>query len=269
MRRILNLKSISLMLYLAVILGIAYSAYSRSSGITGRTKKGNTPGCTCHGDNPTAGVNIQWIGPDTVTAGQSANYSIVITGGPLLRAGTNIAARNGSLSIVDNFLKVIGGELTHTGPKPPSGGNVTFSFRYTAPNFPLSDTVFANGNSVNNSGDEDGDSWNYASNKRVVVRTATGIVMNSGTAVDFALAQNFPNPFNPETSISFSVTGTKHAKLEVTDITGRTVATLVNEVLPAGIYSAKLNASNLPSGIYFYSLVSGTNRDIKKMTVIK
>ncbi|MBK6505512.1 MAG: T9SS type A sorting domain-containing protein [Ignavibacteria bacterium] len=55
----------------------------------------------------------------------------------------------------------------------------------------------------------------------------------------------------------------------MTDITGRVVATLVNDVLPAGIYSVKWNAAGFPSGIYFYKLVSGNSKDIKKLTLIK
>ncbi|MBK6505513.1 MAG: hypothetical protein IPG02_07555 [Ignavibacteria bacterium] len=66
------------------------------------------------------------------------------------------------------------------------------------------DTIFANGNSVNFDDENSGDSWNFASNRRVVVRTATGITPALGTPIEFALSQNYPNPFNPETNIKFS-----------------------------------------------------------------
>ena len=269
MKKHFSLRNVSFLIYLAVIFGIAYSAYSRSNGITGRTKKSGDPGCTCHGDNPTAGVNVQWIGPDTVTAGQTVNYSLVVTGGPLVRAGTNIATRNGVLANTDGSLRIQSGELTHVSPKQPSGGNVTFPFSYRAPNAPGLDTIFANGNSVNFDDENSGDSWNFASNRRVVVRTATGVTSSNGMPIEFALSQNYPNPFNPETNITFSLINKNRTTLEITDITGRVIASLVNEILPAGIYSVKWNATNYPSGIYFYKLVSGNNRDIKKLTLIK
>lgn len=269
MKKHINLQRVSIAICFVLILGIAYSAYSRSNGITGRTKKGSSPGCTCHGGSPTPGVNVQWIGPDTVTAGQTVNYSLVINGGPLVRAGTNIATRNGVLANADNSLRIQSGELTHVEPKAPSGGNVTFGFTYRAPNVPGLDTIFANGNSVNFDDENSGDSWNFASNRRVVVRTATGITSGLGTPFEFALSQNYPNPFNPETNIKFSLVSKSSTSLEITDITGRVVATLVNDVLPEGIYSVKWNASGYSSGIYFYKLVSGNSKDIKKLTLIK
>ncbi len=264
-----RLRQAAFSVFALAILGASYSAFSREDGIIGRTRKGPEPGCTCHGSNPTPGVNIQWIGPDTVVAGQSSNFSIVVSGGPLVRAGTNIAVRSGSLAVTDNSLQLISGELTHTGPKAPSGGNVTFTFSYRAPNTPGLDTIFANANSVDFTGGNDNDNWNFASNRRVVVKLASGVVQNSTTALDFALSQNFPNPFNPETSIKFSVTGNERTALKITDITGKVVAELVNEVLPAGIYTAKWNAVGFPSGVYFYSLTSGNKRDIKKLTLLK
>lgn len=269
MRKYLNWKNLTASIYVVIVLGIAYSAYSRSTGIVGVTRKGSDPGCTCHGSNPTPGVNIQWIGPDTVVTGGTANYSIIITGGPLVRAGTNIAVRRGTLATTDNSLRLESGELTHVSPKAPSGGNVTFAFRYTAPSIAALDTLFANGNSVDFTGDNGNDNWNFASNKRVVVVTASGIVMNPGVAIDFALSQNYPNPFNPETNIRFSIVNRNHTSLIVTDITGRVVETLVNETLSPGIYTAKFNASSMPSGIYFYRLTSGSNADVKKLTVLK
>lgn len=269
MKKIFSIRNAAFFLFLAVISGMYYTAFSRSGGIVGVTRKGNNPGCTCHGGSPTPSVNVQWLGPDTVNVGQTVNFSLVISGGPLVRAGTNIAARNGTLAIVDNSLRAQSGELTHTSPKAPSGGNVTFAFSYRAPNTPGLDTIFANGNSVDNTGDTDNDNWNFAANRRVIVRTSTGITQNNGIPVEFALSQNYPNPFNPETVISFSITSREFTSLQVIDITGRVVATLVNEVLPSGIYSVKLNAGNFASGMYFYSLTSGSNRDVKKMTVLK
>lgn len=74
------------------------------------------------------------------------------------------------------------------------------------------------------------------------------------------LSQNFPNPFNPNTEIDYSIKETSLVKLKVYDILGIEVADLINETKIAGNHSVKFNASNLSSGVYFYMLkILGTN----------
>lgn len=70
----------------------------------------------------------------------------------------------------------------------------------------------------------------------------------------FVLNQNFPNPFNPTTKIQYAISRTQFVMLEVYDILGREVATLVNEEKPAGSYEVQFNASSLSSGVYIYTL---------------
>ena len=67
----------------------------------------------------------------------------------------------------------------------------------------------------------------------------------------FGLEQNYPNPFNPSTNFEFRIANSELVTLKVFDILGREVATLVNEMRPAGVYTVRWNASGLPSGIYF------------------
>ena len=88
------------------------------------------------------------------------------------------------------------------------------------------------------------------------------------------LSQNFPNPFNPSTIISYSITNngkseTSNVKLIVFDVLGNEVATLVNEQKSAGNYNVDFDASNLSSGIYFYQLQSGNFTESKKMILLK
>jgi ligand-binding sensor domain-containing protein len=85
----------------------------------------------------------------------------------------------------------------------------------------------------------------------------------------FELQQNYPNPFNPSTNISYTVADRQFVNLKVVDILGREVATLVNEEKPAGQYSVKFNAANIPSGVYFYKLQAGSNIQTKKMILLK
>ena len=86
---------------------------------------------------------------------------------------------------------------------------------------------------------------------------------------DFYLAQNFPNPFNPSTKISFGVTSSSQVILSVYDLTGKEVASLVNERIQAGKYEVTFDAKNLPSGTYFLRLNAGGFTDSKKITLIK
>jgi len=86
---------------------------------------------------------------------------------------------------------------------------------------------------------------------------------------DFRLAQNYPNPFNPTTNITYVLPKTENVSLKVYDVLGREVATLVNEVKPAGAYTVPFNASNLASGVYFYKLQAGSFVQTKKMMLVK
>lgn len=87
--------------------------------------------------------------------------------------------------------------------------------------------------------------------------------------LNFALNQNFPNPFNPTTTISYAIKDNGLVKLKVYDILGTEVAELVNELKEAGNYSVTFNASVLPSGIYFYTLTSGNFMATKKLILLK
>ncbi|MFH1011221.1 MAG: T9SS type A sorting domain-containing protein [bacterium] len=83
------------------------------------------------------------------------------------------------------------------------------------------------------------------------------------------LFQNFPNPFNPVTAIQFDVPKTAKVELKVYNILGQEVATLTNEVLPAGTHRVLWNATSLPSGIYIYHLKVGNFVDAKKMVFVR
>lgn len=85
----------------------------------------------------------------------------------------------------------------------------------------------------------------------------------------FSLNQNYPNPFNPTTNIQFDITNAGMVKLYVYDMTGKVVAVLVNEELSAGTYKYSFDAGGLPSGIYFYKLVSGDLSQVRKMVLLK
>lgn len=86
---------------------------------------------------------------------------------------------------------------------------------------------------------------------------------------EYALYQNYPNPFNPETKIKFDIPKNGFTTLKVYNMLGQEIMNLVNEYKNAGSYLIDFNAGNLPSGTYFYKLISGNYSEIRKMVVIK
>jgi 2',3'-cyclic-nucleotide 2'-phosphodiesterase (5'-nucleotidase family) len=90
----------------------------------------------------------------------------------------------------------------------------------------------------------------------------------SGLSNNFSLG-NYPNPFNPSTTIQYTLSQPENVKLVVYDILGKEVKTLVNESQGPGTHNIVFNASNLSSGIYFYSITAGSFHQIKKMMLLK
>ncbi|MBK8982047.1 MAG: T9SS type A sorting domain-containing protein [Ignavibacteria bacterium] len=93
--------------------------------------------------------------------------------------------------------------------------------------------------------------------------------MNTNVPASFNLYQNFPNPFNPATSIKFDIAKKGKVSLVVFDILGRELSTLINESLNPGTYQVSFDGSGLSSGIYFCRLQSGDYSTTTKMNLIK
>lgn len=85
----------------------------------------------------------------------------------------------------------------------------------------------------------------------------------------YELSNNYPNPFNPVTSLEYRISKSELVSLKVYDVLGREVATLVNEMKPAGLHRVQFNASSLASGIYFYRLQAGSFVAVKRMLLLK
>ncbi len=113
---------------------------------------------------------------------------------------------------------------------------------------------------------------------RALVATATGVnaVLSGGQSVPlmYVLGQNYPNPFNPSTKISYNIGDPGNVRLQVFDILGREVASLVNERQAAGSYSVTWDGRDMrniavTSGVYFYRLESGAYTKTNKMVLVK
>ncbi len=261
-----NRTAINSLILLAVAL--AFVTFAFRDGVTGKTFK-NGNGCDCHGAAPFANVTVSITGPDELTIAETATYTLVISGGPLLAGGTNIAASAGILNTVSGAgLQKIGDELTHVQPKMPLANEVSFEFSFTAPSDTGSVTLYANGNSVNLDNSNSGDQWNFAPNKTINVVSTTN-VEEQYLLTSFKLNQNYPNPFNPSTIISFTLAASEKVSLSVYNILGDEVAKLVYDVLGEGYHSFDFNGSDLASGVYFYKLSAGNFVDTKKMVLLQ
>jgi hypothetical protein len=83
------------------------------------------------------------------------------------------------------------------------------------------------------------------------------------------LSQNYPNPFNPSTTIKFTLATPAEVSLDVFNLMGQKIVTLVDEPLGAGLHEVTFDASGYASAIYFYRLTAGEFRQVRKMVLVK
>ena len=101
------------------------------------------------------------------------------------------------------------------------------------------------------------------------VEVVNGIDGPPAVVHDFELKQNYPNPFNPKTRITYTIAKSGKVNLEVYNILGEKVATLVDEYKPSGDYNIEFDASQLSSGLYFYTLSTKDFQNTRKMMLLK
>ncbi len=93
--------------------------------------------------------------------------------------------------------------------------------------------------------------------------------MKEQKPTEFALQQNYPNPFNPTSVIEYSLPSSSHVLLELYNLLGQKIATLVNDVKAPGFYQVQVDGANLASGVYIYRLTAGQKTFVRKMALVK
>ncbi|MBN1155463.1 T9SS type A sorting domain-containing protein [candidate division KSB1 bacterium] len=111
--------------------------------------------------------------------------------------------------------------------------------------------------------------WNISGNAYVHVDPATSVSFTHETPGGFALYQNFPNPFNPETTISFSLPSRQKVILKLYDMTGKEISTLIDDEFPGGTHSFRFLGSDLASGVYLYKITMGNYTATRKFILLR
>ena len=250
----------------------------------------NGSGCVCHSLDRDSDVTVWIEGPDSLYVGEMGLYRMYLAGGPAEAGGYNVAGRFGTMELVDTFSfqnPLAMNELTQafTLPFSTPEDTIYWEFGYYASESSEVDTIYSCGLSlVWDSIPDFYDRWNFGPKFPLTILNPTEVESDYNSLPNtFTLEQNYPNPFNPTTKIRFTIPTSplNHSPyqgegqrgrlmtLQVYDILGNEVATLVNEQKPAGIYEVEFNASGLASGIYYYSLKASSLFTTKKMLLLK
>ncbi len=157
----MKINYILLLIFISIVI---YAGVDFQTGITGTTLL-NGQGCVCHNINPDTSVHVWVEGPDTLLKGETAEYHIYLTGGPMVKGGFNVASRFSTLLAVDPGTQIITGELTHNQPRIFVGDTVSWYFDYTAADSVDWDTLYSVANSVNGDGIPSNlDHWDFGPN---------------------------------------------------------------------------------------------------------
>jgi hypothetical protein len=168
-----------IVLFVAVLI---YAEIERSTGVSGRTQK-NGNGCTCHSPTLTAGVFVGIEGPTVLQRGQTAQYTVKLSGGAAVKGGFNVAAHKGTLNVAGTGVQTLNGELTHTAPQDFIDTVVAWTFNFTALDSVYTDTLYSAGNSVNGDGSaSDLDKWNFGAKLPINVLNVIPVELTSFAA---------------------------------------------------------------------------------------
>ena len=109
--------------------------------------------------------------------------------------------------------------------------------------------------------------YSYVAEKMAIEKVIIPAIPSASSSTE--LFANYPNPFNPQTTISYSLSNSETVRIEVFDLLGRSVATLVNQPMEAGEHTVRFDAGQLPSGMYIYRMTAGGQSFTKTMRLIK
>ncbi len=239
-----------------LMIGIALWAgqpTAKGDGVTGKTQ--SATGCSCHGSTPNAAVSVALSGPQMVAPGSTNTYTLAVAGGPAgTTGGFDLMASGGTL-VAGAGSKIMNGELVHV-----DNTRRSWTFEWTAPAIAGTHSLYAVGMSSNGS-NSSGDQWDFAGG---ALNTAFAIEVNPLVEVapivaGVTLGPAFPNPTAASTSVQFTLPSEGPVGLDVINVSGRRIATLLEATLPEGNHLATWNGrmsegGTAPMGLYFVRL---------------
>lgn len=254
---------------IATLVCIASLSYARNS-YTGNYS--GSPGrqicaSSCHGS--TGGTIVVTGFPSSYQPGQTYRIVVRRNGGSLI-VNYNATTRVGTSATVAGTFATVTNSVLYTGADGGVYANPraidSSVFNWTAPARGTGTVSFYCAGFQGTTSSANGQST------RIILTSSeitTSVETISSLPHEISLGQNYPNPFNPSTSFAFRVARTEFVALKVFDISGKEVATLINEVVNAGEHRVSFNASALSSGIYFYRLDTKGFSQTRKMVVAK
>lgn len=239
----------------------SYTGYSGGSGSKG------TCATSCHGSG-TGTITVTGF-PSAYEPGKSYTVSVQHNGGSTI-ANFNASTRKGTTSTVAGSFAALSKTALYTvaeyenGIRASSNNISAATFTWTAPAAGTgSVSLYLSGSQGVKSGP----------NTKIVLSSTEQIasaVSEPNTApARYGLEQNFPNPFNPSTEITYQLPADGHVLLTVHNVLGKEIASIVNEVENAGTHTVRFNAASLAGGIYFYRLQTNSFTAIRKMLLVK
>ena len=131
-------------------------------------------------------------------------------------------------------------------------------------------TYVGNDNVIERLGqDWDGSNWVDAKKFTFTYTPMTGIEQLLIVGNSYIISNNYPNPFNPTTTIKYPLPKSEKVKIEIFNLLGQKISTLLNKQMPAGSHEVEFTAKDLPSGVYLYRIEAGEFHETKKMILIK
>lgn len=261
-------KKIYLLVLMVVLTSFVFTAsnvYSYGNGRASCTLKpgSSNNGCSCHSGSSNSAVLVSVTGPATLMPGETGTYTFSVSrsSGTFSTGGVDIAVSTGTLALASGStgLKMLSSELVNSSKFTSA---TTKTFTLTAPTTPGQITIYCTAAAGTGT-----PAWNHGTS--FIINVISGINQTEEVVHSYSLSQNFPNPFNPTTTISFGIPKAGLVNISVYDVAGKFVTELVNSELSAGKYNTAWDASSLSSGVYFYKIQAGDFIEVKKMSLIK
>ena len=247
---------------------IVWAHNSYMGGYSGALGTSKTCASSCHASS--AGTIVVTGFPSVYQPGKTYAISVKTNGGNKI-INFNATTRKGVTSaIAGTFAAGLNSALytgTDGGVYAPTHLVDSAQFQWTAPAAGTGTvTFYIAGMQGTSTGSSSGKSTKLSVS---ATENTTAVAIGDQVNTDFTLTQNFPNPFNPATTIGYRIANRSRVTLKVFDAAGREIATLVDGQKEAGTHSISFNASGLSSGTYFCQLAAGNHLQIRKMQVVK